>query len=184
MEKSGNENFLSKGTQRDFILKDFWCWFASDLLDNTLRGTLAEFIVAKALNIEAPQESWSAYDLKFESWKVEVKAAAYVQTWTQKKPSTITFSIRPTRSWTSKTGYSDVVKRQSDIYIFCLLSEKDRDKVNPLDLDQWEFYPVLTSVLTETLGNQGTVALSVIKKICQGKCDFESLYENVLMLLK
>jgi len=181
--KTGNENFTNNGLPTDIILKDFWCWFASDLLDNTLRGTLAEFIVAKALKIETPQESWSAYDLKLDNWKIEVKAAAYVQAWSQKKPSTITFSIRPARSWTSEAGYSDVVKRQSDIYIFCLLTEKEKEKVNPLALDQWEFYPILTSVLTERLGNQRTVALSVVKKICAVKCDFESLHDNVTTLL-
>jgi len=182
-EKTGNENFTSKGIPKDFILQDFWRWCASDLLDNTLRGTLAEFIVAKALGIEAPQENWSAYDLKLDNWKIEVKAAAYVQSWSQKKPSTITYSIRPTRAWTSKGGRSDIVKRQSDIYIFCLLSEKDKEKVNPLDLDQWDFYPVLTSILTEKLSNQGTIALSVLQKICNNKCNYESLYSIVTSML-
>jgi hypothetical protein len=32
---------------------DFWGWSRSDLLDNTERGVLAEFIVATALDIPA-----------------------------------------------------------------------------------------------------------------------------------
>ena len=62
MQKTGSESFISNGVSKDFILQDFWSWHASDLLDNTLRGSLAEFIVAKALGVSVPKESWSAYD--------------------------------------------------------------------------------------------------------------------------
>ncbi|MGH4120853.1 hypothetical protein [Clostridium sp.] len=47
-----------------FQLKDFWSWNQSDILNNALRGVLAEYIVATA--IEAKNEiriEWDAYDL-------------------------------------------------------------------------------------------------------------------------
>jgi len=184
MLKTGKEDFTINGVSEGFILKDFWRWFASDLLDNTLRGTLAEFIVAKALGVLEPCESWGAYDLDFNQWRVEVKAAAYVQSWKQKKASTITFSIRPARTWTPEYGYSDEVKRQSDIYVFCLLCENDPKKADPMCLEQWEFYPVLTSTINKEFKDQKSVGLSaLIQRLCPVKCSFESLRDTVTNML-
>lgn len=42
----------------------FWKWAFSDFLSNTLRGVLAEFIVATALGCaHRPRTEWDAYDL-------------------------------------------------------------------------------------------------------------------------
>ena len=47
---------------------DYWRWSASNLLDNTARGILAEFIVASALGVAGGlRTEWDAYDLKTES---------------------------------------------------------------------------------------------------------------------
>jgi len=183
MAKTGNERFILNGKPKDFILKDFWSWFASDLLDNTLRGTLAEFIVSNALGVTVPKENWNAYDIKFDKWKIEVKSSAFLQSWSQKRASTITFSIRPTRAWTRKDGRAIQAKRQSDMYIFCVLSETDKEKVNPLNLDQWDFYPVLTSVFDQKHKTQKTIGLASLKKLCPDKCNYDSLYEAVVGIL-
>ena len=50
--KIGNESFSFEGRNLDFHLKDFWSWSQSDLLNNTLRGVLAEYIVRQDLMIE------------------------------------------------------------------------------------------------------------------------------------
>ena len=44
---------------------DFWGWSLSDLLDNTERGVLAEFILAAALGIavDGLREGWAAWEL-------------------------------------------------------------------------------------------------------------------------
>ena len=63
---SGNEKFTySFALLPEKTLKDFWAWNSSDLLNNTLRGALAEYIVAMALGIEFSyaREDWSEYDL-------------------------------------------------------------------------------------------------------------------------
>lgn len=49
-KKSGNEQFLNAG-DNTYTLRDFWSWAYSDLVGNTERGKLAEYIVAMALNI-------------------------------------------------------------------------------------------------------------------------------------
>ena len=176
---------MSKGVSKDFKLLDFWSWHASDLLDNTLRGSLAEFIVAKALGVSVPKESWSAYDIDFKEWRIEVKAAAFVQSWSQKKDSSISFSIRPTREWTPEDGYANEVKRHSDMYVFCLLTEKNKERTDPLVLDQWEFYPVLTSEIDKEFTTQKTVALAaLIQRLQPKKCNYESLQDTVTKMLE
>jgi hypothetical protein len=49
--RSGKEPFHSGGLDLGFSLLEFWRWRSSDLVSNTLRGVLAEFIVAKALDL-------------------------------------------------------------------------------------------------------------------------------------
>ena len=184
--KTGDEHFIYDGMPAGFILDDFWRWQASDLLSNTLRGVLAEFIVAKALKIETshPRVEWDAYDLLFHNREcIEVKASAYVQSWDQKKKTAVRFSIRPTKTWEGETGFSDDVDRRSHMYIFCFLAECDREKVNPLLLDQWEFYPVLTSEINEKLGDQQSISLTTLKSLCPEAFDFISLRDAAIWLL-
>lgn len=61
----------------------FWRWSASDLVSNTMRGVLAEYIVALAMGIdteEGVRREWDAYGLVLgDGTKVEVKSAAYIQ---------------------------------------------------------------------------------------------------------
>ena len=100
--KTGSEKFTTQGSDLPASLLDFWQWSSSDLVSNALRGVLAEFVVTMALgiNIDRPREEWAAYDLVTnEGVKVEVKSAAYVQSWKQKKPSKICFSIKKTMEY-------------------------------------------------------------------------------------
>ena len=56
--------FEKDGISTKFSVVDFWQWTYSDLQQNNIRGILAEFIVAKALNISlAVRETWDDYDL-------------------------------------------------------------------------------------------------------------------------
>ena len=184
-QRTGNEHFCFDGMSTSVALSDFWRWHASDLLNNTLRGALAEFIVANALGIETDgtQVDWEAYDLLFNyRWRIEVKASAYVQAWSQAAESNLRFSIRPTRAWTPEDGFADEVLRQSDIYIFCVLAERKRELADPLVLDQWEFYPVLTSELSKLLHKQKTAGLGTILRLCPEKFDYHSLRDGVLHL--
>lgn len=185
-QKTGNEHFFFDGMPTDHSLIDFWRWQASDLLNNTLRGALAEFIVAKALDIktDGTQTDWEPYDLLFNGrWRIEVKSSAYAQSWSETANSNLRFTIRPTRAWTAKDGLANEVIHQSDIYIFCVLSEQCWRKADPLILDQWDFYPVLTCELTQALQNQKTAGLSTVLRLCPEKYDFHSLRDAVLYLL-
>jgi len=135
---TGEEHFYNKTEQTEKTIGEFWQWFASDLTNNVIRGALAEFIVASALNVaDGVREVWSPFDLLTkENIKIEVKSAAYLQTWFQKAYSAISFDIGQSRAYDSVTNQSETeVKRQADIYVFCLLHFKDKTNLNPMDLD-------------------------------------------------
>lgn len=166
--KTGLEKFYYKGDEKSFSLLDFWGWSTSDLVNNTIRGILAEFIVAQSLGIaETIRNPWDSYDLLHPSGiKIEVKSSAYIQSWYQKKLSNITFGIGKTKEWNEQTSQQDSEsKRQADIYIFCLLSHKIQDTINPLDMAQWDFYILPTSVLDAEVGNQKQIGLNSLLRL-------------------
>ncbi len=178
MKKSGEERFICLGRELDVGLLEFWQWYASDLLTNSLRGVLAEFIVAKALGLEdSPRLEWDAYDLRDSSGlKIEVKSAAYLQTWQQKRPSRIIFSIAPTLGWDAQTNeYYSEPQRLADVYAFCLFSNKNKESANPLCLDQWNFYVLSTAILDEVMPTQKTLTLSSLEQLQPAQVDFDGL---------
>ncbi|MFE4523762.1 hypothetical protein ACFRCQ_16880 [Cytobacillus firmus] len=153
------------GTDKTLI--DFWNWGFSDLLSNSLRGIFAEFLVGSALDcLNQSRIEWDAYDLVYREKKIEVKSAAYVQSWHTDTFSKINFSIGEKREYSYTTRkYSTEIKRQADIYIFCLLKEKDTDTLEPLNVSHWEFYIVSTKILDERFPSQKTISLSSLSKI-------------------
>ena len=92
VRKTGEEEFKENGVA---IAKLSEYWSASDLLGNTERGRLAEYIVATAVGVAGGVRSgWEPYDVEtLLGTRVEVKASAYVQTWGQKTLSKIIFGI-------------------------------------------------------------------------------------------
>lgn len=152
------------GTENLFIenqvvasVNDFWSWSGSNLLSNTYRGMLAEFIVARSLNLDCTTRvEWELYDLLYKDVKIEVKSTAFVQSWEQIKLSNPRFDIH--KSITKN-------KRCSDVYIFCLLKEKSKKLINPLDLKQWSFYILTTEDVDNNYNNQKSVGLEMIKQI-------------------
>jgi hypothetical protein len=177
--KTGNEHLSGTGK----TLLDFWRWNGSDLASNATRGLLAEFIVASALVIDPsiPREEWSAWDLTSpEGIRIEVKSAAYLQSWTQQKLSRIIFSIRPARAWDSASGkMAQEPQRSADVYVFCLLKHQDKETLNPLDMEQWEFYVISTDELNNYKRSSTSITLASIQKLTQG-IPFKQLHEAVV----
>jgi len=113
----------------NFNLSDFWSWNQSDLIENRTRGILAEFIVKKALEIESDKRiEWDNFDLITNKGKrLEIKSAAYIQSWEQKKYSVINFGISPTVGTKDNPEYDGIKRRWSDFYVFCLLKIKTKN---------------------------------------------------------
>lgn len=182
---TGTEPILDDNGKPVAIALDFWRWAYSDLLGNTERGAVAEYLVASALGIRREDRtSWNSYDLlSNEGIKIEVKASAYIQTWGQERLSDIRFGIQPTYAWNSETNvYDTEMRRQSNIYVFCVLKHTEQDTIDPLDARQWEFYPLKTSVLNEKVGNQKGISLSKILKLGAVATSYSNLHDRVLEL--
>jgi len=177
--KSGAELFELAGAQQALSLLDFWQWSASDLVSNATRGRLAEFIVATALGIDVRgvRDEWAAYDLVTKAGtKIEVKSAAYLQTWHQKRPSPITFEVRKTLGWDPETNEMEKTpRRQADIYVCALLAHMDKATLDPLKLDQWRFFVVPTPVLDERTRSQHSITLRSLEKLTRGAVDYTAL---------
>ena len=65
---NGNEKFTLDGNDTGISVSEFWSWAYSDLLNNTLRGVLAEFLVKKSFSFLPPpggvgRAGWAACDL-------------------------------------------------------------------------------------------------------------------------
>lgn len=180
--KTGRERFTSNGDELTPTLGDFWSWYASDLVTNSLRGVLAEFIVAMALGLNTSTRlEWDDIDLTIEGNKgIEVKSAAYLQSWPQDKLSAIRFSIAPTKGWNATTNqYHPEKKRRAHVYVFCLLTNKEQTTLNPLNLDQWEFYAASTRLLDREHAKQKTIGLGAIRRLDPRPCRYERLKQKI-----
>lgn len=174
---TGNEHFTFDDMPIGKLLCDFWAWNSSDLLSNTLQGALAEFIVAASLELDTDicRKDWTTYDLETPSGvKIEVKSSAYLQSWGADRIANIQFSIIPTRTWDAETDFDDEVKRQSDVYVFCVYASKTKEDT-PLLLEQWEFYIIPTSTLNQKCGNQKSISLNSLLSLNPIKTDFGNL---------
>lgn len=138
---SPGKRFLNTGIQKKANALMFWQWGFSDVLANTNRGILAEFLVAWALGVhEKPRSAWSSWDVEFGNRKIEVKSTAYIQAWNNSKLSKPVFRIAPTSEWDVVKGYSLAKQLNSDIYVLCLFREKNFGLADPMDLSRWKFW--------------------------------------------
>ncbi len=161
-KKEGKEKFEYNNENLEFNLKDFWSWNQSDLIENRTRGILAEFIVKQALEIKSENRvEWDDYDLTSNTGKkIEIKSAAYIQSWNQNDYSKISFGI---------------AARRSDFYIFCLLTEKDQKRIDPMNLNQWTFYVLETNILNKKIPTQKTITLNALISLKPIKCNYSNL---------
>lgn len=162
---TGAEPFTATGQPTGVTVLDFWRWAASDLLGNALRGLVAEYLVAHALDATGhPRQEWAAYDVVTpDGVTVEVKSAAYLQSWRQTAISKLIYGIQETRGWDAATAtYEVAVRRQADVYVFCLLAHQDKTTVDPLNLDQWKFYVLPRRQLDAELGSQRSASLNTL----------------------
>lgn len=167
--KTGKEILTDDGLDIKYNLMDFWSWSVSDLLVNTTRGRFAEFIVGTAagLNPKDLREEWDPFDLKTSKGiKIEVKSSAYIQSWNQNTFSKVLFSIKPARHWDDKLSIQrGKAKRHADIYVFCLLKHQEQSTIDPLCMEQWEFYVLPTFKLDNYKRSQSSITLNSLEKL-------------------
>ena len=161
--KTGAEALHINGRALPVTLLSFWQWSVSDLVSNVTRGRLAEFIVATALGIDTSgvRNEWDAFDLVTRTGiKLEVKSSAHVQSWYQARLSNIVWRTPRTRAWDATTNvFSKESRRQADVYVMALLQHREKETVDPLNLDQWCFFVVATRVLDARTRSQHSITL-------------------------
>ena len=157
----GDEPLHSGGNpiRSEETVLNFWQWSASDLIDNTQRGALAEYIVALAVGAadDTRRPGWTSYDVKTPAGiKVEVKSSAYIQNWAQKKESTPRFSIRQAFAW-----------------------NPDTDTLDLLDVSQWDFYILPTAALKREAKEQKTIGLASLYRLGARKVSFGQIHDTL-----
>ncbi len=125
---------------------EFWQWAMSDVRMNTVRGYLAEFMVARATgDPRKARIEWASIDvLTRDHAKVEVKASGYLQSWTSTSPTTPRWgfkSVDASTSWNEEAAMTRPVKPSDrvDAWVFALQTCKEPADYDPLDVSQWEF---------------------------------------------
>lgn len=147
---------------------DFWAWAYSDVLSNRNRSIFAEFLVGVALGVtDTPRVEWDSVDLRYRDRSIEVKSSAYLQAWPNTGLSIIRFDIARKRPWDAASNtYAEVPRRSADIFVFCLLAEKELDRVDVLNAASWEFYPLACGTVEELFGSQKSLSLGKLKSLC------------------
>jgi hypothetical protein len=181
--KTGLEQVTREGRPIGATVQGFWRWAFSDLISNATRGVFAEYLVGLALGCVdgGTRLEWDACDLRTATgMRVEVKSAAYLQSWRQERLSAVSFDIRPSTGWDAATNITAAERRrQADVYVFCLLRHVDKASVDPLNLDQWTFYVLATRVLNEQAGEQKRISLSRLSALGPATVGFDGLRDAV-----
>jgi len=168
VRRSGQERFHDGGRELGFGLLGFWQWSTSDVVSNATRVILAEYLVAQAIGAaDDARDEWATYDLLDpRGVAIEVKSAAYLQSWHQAELSSICFSCGKTLAWDPETNqYGTERRRHAQVYVFALLAHKDKATLDPLDVSQWEFYVVPTVVLDERKRSQDSITLASLRAL-------------------
>lgn len=176
---SGSEEFTFNGNASNMTMLDYWRWHYSDIYD--LHDTIAEFIVAKALGKERPDNkgSWTLYDISYNGMRIEVKETSYYHSWqTDEEPKSRQRVFGINKAYSKYQDNTSELARQNDIYIFCLNTGDTRKTSDPLKLEHWEFYVIPTSVINKECGDAKTVSLSRVRRLTE-KVDYSMLKAKV-----
>ncbi len=164
----GTEKFEFNGKKLDYNFIDFWRFHYSNIYD--IQGRIAEFIVAKALDINESQNDqyWTLWDLTYKGLRIEVKETSYYHSFNKegKVSKHRSFGItKANGSYDPQVSGNTEFRRQNDVYVFCLNKGYTKEESYPLNLNNWEFYIVPTSVIDAECGDNKTISLNKIKRL-------------------
>lgn len=157
----GKDAILETGTRNSI---DFWKWGYSDLVQNINRGILAEYIVAWALNLDnEPRKPWDAFDLKTDDGKrIEVKSTSYLQSWDYGTKPYPKFVIKQRQRWT-ESGLEKDGDFNADVYILCYHKEQGRENLDPMNLNQWDFWIFSKDKIINLLNGRKSISVSQLR---------------------
>lgn len=139
--------------------------------------------MARTLGVptDNPRDEWAAFDLQTPSGiRIEVKSAAYIQSWHQAKLSSIMFNVRRTRAWDAATNIlSREARRHAGVYVFALLAHTEKTTIDPLNVNQWRFYVLPTTALDVRTRSQHSITLNSLEKLCGEAVHYAELRQAV-----
>ncbi len=74
------------------------------------------------------------------------------------------FVITPRRSWTESTGLTKTFEFNADIYVLCYFNEKEREKADPMNLDQWNFWVFSQNEIIELLNGKKSISVKKLEE--------------------
>ena len=114
-----------------------------------------------------PKEGSPSYTydhLSLHNINKENNTASYIHSSYQKRNSEIIFRVPRVNAWNDEGDmHSGYAKRQSDLYVFCLLKNNKPNRVDPMNVDQWEFYVIQTELIDKYLGDRDLITLSMLR---------------------
>lgn len=146
---------------------NFWQWAFSMFEDNTIRGTLGQYIVAWAIGADnIIHDNWQAYDLLAPNGKkIEVKTTAYTQIWDYGKRKNPLFVIKPTRSYTHEKGFEEKSSYNADVYVLCYYSWQDNSTMDVLNIDHWRFWIFSLKNLLTILDGKKSISVKKLQEL-------------------
>lgn len=180
----GNEKFILNNNKLDFGILDFWIYKYSNIYN--MQEVIAEFIVEKALNIEKSYNTdyWTLFDILYRNCRIEIKETSYYHPWNEngKVSNQRSFGITKANSNYENNGSENKFERQNDIYVFCLNTGTTKESSNPMNLNNWEFYIVPTSVINEKCSNNKTISLNKVRQLTKA-VSYDNLQESIDYLI-
>lgn len=174
----------------DATVLDFWAWGFSDLRSNTVRGILAEYLVAQALGVpgDGVRDAWDNYDVlaslpgsdgRHHDVRVEVKSSGYLQSWAQKSHSQLVFGrLTGFEFDATHNEYSTERRIRADVFVFAIQMCKDPAAYDMLALAQWEFWVCPAATVKDARAR--TVGIEWVRRCACGPFPFRTLREAVI----
>ncbi len=162
----GDECFTYSGEDTELTVREFWSWYFSDLLD--IKTRVAEYLVSKALGMNEAYNTgyWTAQSIKYRERRLELRSAAYMKSIADIEPSV------------EHIRHIDIRVRENDVYVFCLLPGKTKEKANPLVLDNWKFYVIPTWYIRLECGSNGTITMAKVQRLVK-QTEFKNLKADI-----
>ena len=161
------KKFTDGGRPLRYTALDYWRFQFSYFWD--MQKEIAEFLVAKALDLELPhnKNGWTPFDIRYKGKRIEIKSSSYFHSWRgdNKVSKRRVFSIAKTIGQHSEKKPKP--ERQNDVYVFCLNTGYTFADSDPFELSHWEFYVVPTGVINCKFDDKDKISLKHIRKITQ-----------------
>ena len=166
---NGNEKFKVDDKDLDFGILEFWKYKYSNIYN--MQEVIAEFIIEKALGLTESQNTdyWTLFDILYRGYRIEVKETGYYHSWNEDGKVSLVrnFGITKANSSYDSLEKENKYERQNDIYVFCLNTGTTRETSNPMNINNWEFYIIPTSVINEKCRNNKQISLGKVRKIAK-----------------